>query len=88
MATFISLSDKMQLYREKTDDGCLRPDAPQPADLIPALLDSKMHVMIGTDNDPALTSETMNFLVPHFFKMDVKHCGSIMGTLSEDEDEM
>lgn len=87
MTTFISIHDKLQLYRESTDDGCLRNDHIQPAVMIPATLCAELQVTTGADSDPSLSAEAVNLLLPHLHKMTVQDFGPLTGMLSEDDDE-
>lgn len=88
MATFLSVHDKLQVYRESTeDDGCLRQNIDQPSDLIPAILCPSMQVTTGADVDPVLTSEAAKLVVPKLINMSVKDCGPLLASLTDEEDQ-
>lgn len=86
MTTFLSVSDKLQLYKEHLD-GCLRDDAREPTELIPALLSRNVNVEIGTDSDITLSANSLRLLAASLEDMNVKDLGPLVGTLSDDMEE-
>eukprot|EP01127_Copromyxa_protea_P014171 TRINITY_DN3902_c0_g4_i1.p1 TRINITY_DN3902_c0_g4~~TRINITY_DN3902_c0_g4_i1.p1 ORF type:complete len:212 (+),score=49.21 TRINITY_DN3902_c0_g4_i1:275-910(+) len=85
-SSFLYIPERIEIYQDNLNEGCLRNNTKEPADLIYGVLSKQVNVTAGaSDSDAAILKFSMETLLSVLGHISVEDKGPLLGSLSEEE---